>query len=58
MFTGIEHTMEIPCTEAQLTAWHNGMLIQDAMPNVPTELREFLMTGVTPDEWRAIFGEN
>ena len=58
MFTGKEHTMEVPCTAAQLQAWQSGMFIQDAMPNVSPELREFLMTGVTPDEWNEAFGEN
>jgi len=27
------------------------------MPNLNDEQREFLMTGITPDEWNANFGE-
>jgi hypothetical protein len=27
------------------------MFIQNAMPNLSTDDREFLMTGVTPEEW-------
>lgn len=56
MFSGKEHTLEVPCTEEQLEAWRNGQLIQVAMPNVPADLREFLMTGTTPEEWNEIFG--
>lgn len=56
MFSGKEHTLEVPCTEEQLKAWSNGVHIQNAMPNVPADLREFIITGVTPEEWNEIFG--
>ena len=49
--TGAMHTMTIPCTEQQFSDWETGMLIQNAMPNISPEHREFLMTGITPDEW-------
>lgn len=55
--TGIEHTMDVPCTEEQVRKWLAGSYIQDAMPNVPAELREFLMTGITPEEWAGLFGD-
>lgn len=56
MFSGKVHTLDVPCTEEQYEAWRNGQLIQVAMPNVPADLREFLMTGTTPEEWNEIFG--
>ena len=31
------------------------MLIQDAMPGVPAPLREFVKSGITPEEWVGIF---
>ena len=52
--TGNEHTMEVPCTEEQLNRWQSGEYIQVAMPNVPVDLREFLMTGITPEEWETL----
>lgn len=52
-----ENTLDIPVTQNQLDAWKNGELIQNAMPNIPAEQREFLMTGVTPEEWKEYFGE-
>ncbi|NLA69320.1 MAG: hypothetical protein GX856_13970 [Gammaproteobacteria bacterium] len=57
MLTGKVHTLDIPCTQAQLDAWNAGALIQDAMPNVSAEHREFLMTGSTTEEWDALFDE-
>ena len=51
IISGIEHTMEIPVTEEQLRNWENGMLIQNAMPHLSADQREFLMTGITSDEW-------
>lgn len=56
MFTGKVRTLDVSCTEEQLEAWRNGQLIQVAMPNVPADLREFLITGTTPEEWNEIFG--
>lgn len=56
MFTGKVHTLDVPCTKEQYEAWRNGQFIQDAMPNVPAELREFVMTGITPEEWKVVFG--
>lgn len=56
MISGEVNTLEIGCTPAQLAAWEAGTKIQDAMPNVPAPLREFLMTGTTPAEWVAMFG--
>lgn len=56
--TGIERTLEIDVTEAQLKAWHDGALIQDAMPNVSPDDREFILTGVTKEEWDELMKED
>ena len=55
--SGKINTREIAVTEAQLEAWQNGTHIQNAMPNVPAEDREFIMTGITPEEWGETFGQ-
>jgi hypothetical protein len=31
------------------------MLIQEAMPNLSADDREFIMTGITPEEWNSAF---
>lgn len=54
-FTGMQTTLEVPCTPEQLAAWEQGELIQRAMPNVPAELREFVISGITPHEWEQMF---
>lgn len=41
----------------QWDAWQNGALIQNAMPELTADEREFLLTGMTPEEWDATFGE-
>ena len=56
MFSGEWNTMDIPVTQSQIDDWESGTLIQDAMPNVSADDREFLMTGVTPEEWTDTFG--
>ena len=54
-FTGEHHTMDIAVTEQQLQAWKGGQLIQNAMPNLTDDEREFIMTGILPAQWDAIF---
>ena len=56
--TGKEHTRDIPVTQAQLDAWQNGInLIQNIMPELTADQREFLMSGITAEEWKEAFGE-
>lgn len=56
--TGEVNTREIDVTQAQLNSWMDGDgHIQNIMPLVPAEDREFLMTGLTPEDWLAIFGK-
>ena len=57
MFTGIERTLDLNFTAEQLAEWKNGALIQDAMPNLSAADREFIMTGVTDEEWSEEFGD-
>jgi hypothetical protein len=57
MMTGNTNTLDIPVTQAQIDAWHGGALIQDAMPDLTADDREFLMTGMLPDIFDAYFGE-
>ena len=49
------------CTPEQfaagMKAYKAGAHIQDAFPFLKAEEREFLISGITPNEWRAIFGK-
>lgn len=53
--------MEIPLAPKEYgkraTLWNTGMLIQDAFPMLTPEQREFIKTGITPEEWDAAFGD-
>ncbi|WP_133056013.1 MULTISPECIES: hypothetical protein [Mycolicibacter] len=52
LLTGVERTLELAVTAEQLEAWKaGGELIQDALPHLTASEREFLVSGVTPDEW-------
>lgn len=53
-----KNEIEVPATEAQIIAWQNGKLIQDAMPNVPAELRELFLSHICPTCWKKIFSED
>lgn len=53
--TGITRQQEIAVTYNQLKAWENGELIQNAMPNLTPDEREFIQTGITSNEWDKLF---
>lgn len=58
-FSGQINTREIPVTELQLQIWNQGKaLIQDAMPNLSSDDREFIMTGITSEEWNDSFSND
>ena len=51
------NVMDIDITQEQLALWESGrVLIQDAMPNIGSDEREFIMTGITPQEWDNAMG--
>lgn len=54
IITGFIHTKEIPVTQEQLNNWHNGTPIQDAMPNLSVDEREFILSGTTDEEWSVL----
>ena len=57
MISGNTNTMELNVTLEQIAQWENGMNIQQAMPDLSAEEREFVKTGMTPTEWDELFGE-
>lgn len=50
------YSVEVYLTD--LIAWTEGKLIQDAMPYLNADQREFLVSGMTPAEFEALFGED
>lgn len=63
MLTGVEHTMRFPeCLRADIEGWLSApndqrLFVQEAFPTLDPDHREFLMTGITQDEWASICGE-
>jgi hypothetical protein len=55
-FSGKTHTWDLPVTEEELRLWENGKPAQYAFPHLSANQREFIMTGITPDEWEETFG--
>ena len=47
----------MPITQAQLDQWASGDLIQNVFPDLSLDDREFIMTGVTADEWDEFMGD-
>ena len=57
LISGNTNTMSLPITEEQYNAWEQGTLVQVAMPHLSPDEREFVMSGITPEEWAETFGE-
>ena len=57
MFSGVTRTLDLPVTQEQVTSWESGTLIQKAMPQLSKDQREFVMTGITAQEWDNEFGD-
>jgi hypothetical protein len=55
--TKITATLDIDITEEQMFQWLHGTLIQDAMSNISADEREFIKTGLQPDDWEYLMGE-
>lgn len=53
--------MIVNCSQEQLeeglAKQAQGILIQDAFPFLTADEREFMLTGILPEEWDAMFGE-
>ena len=55
MLSGLQSSMDLPVRQGHIDHWLGGALIQDAMPHLDADQREFLMTGITPAEWDSVF---
>lgn len=50
ILTGESHTRDLPITLAELERFEAGELAQVVWPHLSADDREFLVTGVTPEE--------
>ena len=56
IFTNEIRYRDIDVTREQVNAWMEGALIQDAMPHLSEDDREFMMTGMLPGEYETRVG--
>ena len=55
--TGQEHTLDLDINPNQLVRINTGIeLIQNIVPHLSPSDREFIMTGITNEEWDNMFG--
>lgn len=54
--TGKDNQMELDITLEQIRQFEQGMFVQDAFPNLTPTEREFILTGMSVEEQKAIFG--
>ena len=59
--SGAIHVMDIDISEEQLARVENRRdnqeLIQNIVPHLPKDEREFLISGITPEEWELAFAD-
>ena len=52
MLSGKVNSMMIPTSQDKIEYWlQSGELIQNVMPDLDAEQREFIKTGISPEEW-------
>ena len=58
MASGKTRTKDLPITPVQYVKYIRGEgHVQDIMPDLPPEDREFLISGVTQEEWEELYGK-
>ena len=57
ILSGETREIDLPVTQAQLDEWYKGKLAQIVFSNLTPSQREFIMTGITDQEWDVAFGE-
>jgi hypothetical protein len=54
--------MELPLDEAtyeqQYGCWKDGMPLREAFPTLNDDQREFLRSGMTPDDWKGAWNQD
>jgi hypothetical protein len=58
IISGITRTREIPVDFHDYAVWQSGTAsIQDVLHYLSDSDREFLLSGITDDEWNSLFSE-
>ena len=54
---GETYTMYMEITKEQVARWQDGELIQTVFYFLSPDEREFLISGITPNQWKDLFGQ-
>ena len=57
IISGKINEMDLDITEEQYFSWKTGDLVQNVFPHLNSKEREFIVSGITPQEWKEVFGE-
>lgn len=53
--SGVTRTLNFNVSDDEVLVYMSGAPVQDAFPNLSSDEREFILTGITPEEWDAMF---
>jgi hypothetical protein len=53
----VERALEVGATDTEISSWTGGELIQVAMKRLSEGEREYILTGITEEEWNVLFGD-
>lgn len=53
----IQRAIDLGVPEAAIEEWLDGGLIQNVMPWLSVDDREYILTGLSPEEWGKLFSE-
>ena len=56
--TGKTNHMDLVIHPLQMEAYEKGALVYNAFPQLTIEQCEFIKTGITPEDWDAMFESN
>jgi len=58
VISGIQRTLDIPVNPEDFILWQSGVgNIQELMPYLSADHREFILSGITAEEWQTAFHE-
>ena len=53
--TGLTLTLDVDVTDEQIKLWEQGALIQNVMPHLTADEREFIISGCTPEDFNILY---
>ncbi len=55
-YSGKVRSIDVDVTEEQINRYNTGQCtLQDCFPNLSADEREFIKSGITAEEWEALF---